>query len=145
MNTIFYKMRMGPEERGLIMTTRRFISIRETEHIHFCIDEWNAGRITALALPGETPLKTAKRIGFKTYRINKSGSRIAFATEQQAFDHLILLKKKQLHHMRRDIELVTAFLGEVNAKTVDDFQPDQLRTRVVPGTDELVSQYFTFD
>ena len=76
----------------------------------------------------------------------KGHSRIAFETKEEAFEHLCMLKRKQMRHMERDMKFIAVFLEK--AKSLDD-----LETKIrwgheeifVPETEELVKQYFVFD
>lgn len=143
---VFYKMLMGIDENGIAVTTRRYFSIHETPCFHFCIAEHDRGfLVPGLRREGETGLQTARRRKVKVYRIAKAGSRIAFETEEEAFKHLQFLKRKQLNHMRRDIEFVKRFLDVTEDKAHTDLGRDRFGLRILPGTQELVGEYYLFD
>lgn len=138
---------MSIEEEGLSVRTWRLYSIHETPCFHFCIAERERGFLTpAFRREGETDLQLAKRKGIRIYRIHKDGSRIAFETEEEAFEHLRFLKGRQLNHMRREIEFVQRFLEATEGKTLPDLERDTYdpHQSVVPDTQELVREYYVF-
>lgn len=148
MSKQFYKMRIVPDSKGLCVITEIFISIHETPCFHYCVRAYDKGSFNSVLMnKNETRLQYAKRENIKIYRIHKSGSRIAFETEKQAFEHLQFLKRKQIRHMERDIEFNRAFLKACKGvgDLLPDYSSDICRHRTVPDTEDLVSRYYFFD
>lgn len=142
MDKTFYKMRITPDEDGLVVITDKWLSIHETPCFHYCIREHNKGlmKITFNTIKG-MPLQTAKKKGIRVKRISKDCSRFAFDTEEKAFEHLRFLKRKQLGHMKRDIKFLKLFLSE--ATGLDALEKGLYAT--VPNTKELVHEHYAFD
>ena len=148
MSKEFYKMNLVADECGLVVYTRIFLSIHETPCFHFCIRATEKGFLSEpLMLKNESKFQAAKRMGMKVFRIHKSGSRIAFETEEKAFKQLRMLKSKQIEHMRRTIAFNDGFL--TLCKSFDDLLPnyknDVCKMRTVPETKELVNGYYVFE
>lgn len=142
MENTFYKMILSESEEGLVIFTKRFISIHETPCMHFCVSEydykfprWN---------PGETRIQAAKRNKMKIYRIHKIGSRVAFDSEQKAFENLRYRKEKRIRHLERDLDITKRFLSDTEGKSIDSFESDG-PYRVMPMTAGIVGQYYRFD
>lgn len=144
-NKTYYKMKLIPSEDGLSLWVTRWICIRETEHIAYCVPEsvMRGLQITARG-QGQSLYDAAKKEKY-CRRIHKTCSRIAFPTEQEAFEHLRFLKRRQLNHIKRDQIFIERFLEDTKNKTITDFLPDRLGDRVLPDTEELVHEYYHFD
>jgi len=150
MKVIFYKMKIVVEETGLTIITNKFHSFHETECFHFCIQGFNKGFLAhPLMDESKTILQNLKRMNIRVYRIHKSGSRIAFKTEQEALDNLIMMKIRHINHMERDIEFYRAFLSvmkETKLNELDErYKSDMQSFRSVPETEDLVNEHFVFD
>lgn len=144
----FYKMRLTDSEDGLMVITDVFVSIHETPCFYYCIHASAKGFFNSVLMrKGETKLHYANRKNIKVRRIHKHGSRIAFETEDQAFDHLRMLKRKQINHMRRQIELNAAFIDKCEGVSdlTDVYSSDICKHRVIPFTDDLCKEYFLYD
>lgn len=144
----FYKMRLTDSKDGLMVITDVFVSIHETPCFYYCVRADAKGFFnSALMRDGETKLQYAKRKNIKVRIIHKHGSRIAFETEKQALEHLQMLKRKQIQHMRRQIEFNSVFLDK--CKSVGDlnnvYSSDICKHRVIPFTDDLCKGYFLYD
>lgn len=134
---VFYKKRLIPDESGLIVVTEKLFSIHETDCFYFCIPEFWKKILAVRNFIGETKIAYARRKKILR-RISKSGSRIAFETETQALDHLRMLKRRQVEHLRREEAFIEKFL------TADKLEK-HLDWSVVPDSAELVRLYLRFD
>src|SRR5699024_1079237 len=124
----------------------RLISIHESRLYHFCVTEGAIVNINVnCSTEGESVLQKAGRLKIRDYRIHKSSRRVAFYTEEEAFEHLRLRKRKQLRHLERDIEFAKAFLRITDGASLDEFQSDPPIGRIVPNTEELVNEHYRFD
>jgi len=146
MNKEFYKCKLMPCEEGLSIYVEKYISIHETPCFHFCIQEHHKGW---LAKPlkkeeGESNYKALKRMKVRIYRVAKEFSRIAFDTEQKAYENLLFLKRKQLVHLNRDIEFINTLITYGADKQFTDI-PFVGSFRTVPDSHELVSEHYVFD
>ncbi|SEG21752.1 hypothetical protein [Marinobacterium lutimaris] len=148
MSKIYYKMTLAPAEEGMTITTKKFVSIHETPCFHYCVLERDRG-FAELVINGKqysgTPLTRLKKCHIRVFRIDKVNSRIAFPTEQKAYEHLLFLKRKHIANMKRDMALVTAFLEESEGKQLDDFEKNDWGWPYAPGTQDLVHQHYAFD
>jgi hypothetical protein len=135
--TTLYKKRLSPSEDGLEIITDKWVCIHETPCFYFCVPDRVVQTINALKRKDETILAYAKRCKYLK-RINKDNSRFAFTDEGAALEHLRLLKRKQLGHMKRDMEFIECFLA------ADDLEPGRYG-EMVPDSKELVNSYFVFD
>lgn len=134
--SVFYKMRLVPADQGLEIVTTEWISLHETPCFHFCVPA-NEGRILHLFHSDkETDLAYAKRRKMLK-RISKTNSRFAFDDKDKALEHLKLLKRKQLGHMKRDISFIEKFLS-----TPDE---DLKSIGPIPCTKDLVHEHFVFE
>lgn len=135
-NKVFYKKRLISGEEGLIVVTDRYTSVHETPCFHYCV--LSSRRMGAvLKCKDETELQYYRRTKLLR-RISKTSSRIAFSTEEKALEHLKLLKRKQLSHMERETKFIREFLA------ADTLEKDG-RYSIVPGSQELVNEYYVFD
>lgn len=108
---VFYKMRLWPDINCSTVYTTKFIAIRETDCVHFCLVEDDYSLYRLFKLKDESVWDFAKRRGLKTYRIYKNGSRIAFDSRQKAWAHLRFLKHRHLLHLERDTAAIKRFLS----------------------------------
>ncbi len=136
--TIFYKKRLVAEEDGLLVVTDKLVSIHETPCFHFCIPEHDRRHIEVYRPREESELYYARRRKMLK-RVSKKGSRIAFETEEKALEHLKMLKRKQLGHMKRESVFIEKFLS---SEELEKAGRDRSR---VPGSSQLVNEYFNFD
>ncbi len=137
MSKIFYKKRLVPEERGLLVVTDEYISIHETKCFYFCIHK-NIYRISKTYNHSKEMLLQHCRRSKVLKRVAKSGSRFAFATEKEAFEHLKFLKQRQLSHIKRDAALIKAFLDCQHLEKYGPFQK-------VPNSNDLVREFYVFE
>lgn len=145
MSKVFYKCRLMPCEEGLSVYVKKFISAYETPCFHFCIEEHNRGRLAVpLINEGENNRQALERMKVKVFRVAKSGSRVAFETEQEAYEQLVFLKRRQLAHLNRDIEFLNAFINYGSDRQFNDI-PFTGNFRTVPNSQELVSEHYVFD
>lgn len=142
-STLFYRMSMHPDESGLVLITEKFVSLRETAHMHFCVSEFNHMRLRPNK--DETEFEAAKRQErIKIVRIHKQGSRIACKSEAEAFEALKYRKKRQVQHLRRDLAITEKFIELTDGKSVDDFLASGTY-REIPDTSDLVNSFYRFD
>lgn len=146
----FINMKLTESFNGLVLRPEKFISIRETEYIHWCIREEDKQKLRINnRQSGHTDYQHAKQIGIKLFRIYKSGSRIAQETPEKALERLIFLKRKQLQHLRRDISFIELFLDRANENGNDFWSKCEKEfyseCRVIPKTADTVAKYFVFD
>jgi hypothetical protein len=144
MSKVFYRAVLEAQEDGLIVMMQKFISIHETECIHFCVSERNLHWITSGVQANETKMQVAKDRKVKVYRIHKFGSRIAQPTEQDAFLRLQFLKRKQGGHLQRNLEMVKCFLEQTADKKLEDLEVSG-RSYRIPESIHVVNEYFRFD
>ncbi|WP_396180201.1 hypothetical protein [Flavobacterium sp.] len=147
---MFYKAQLAMTEEGMQVLFEEFHPIHETKCYSYCVRGWNYPVPLALKRKGETDLRAAKRMRYKITRIHKDCSRIAFATKEQAFKQLIFLKKRQINHMRRDIDLLTYFLERTSesglqALTENTTQYNRGTIHTLPDSAEKLQQYYVFD
>lgn len=144
MDKVFYQLRMHESEEGIAIVPKRFISVHETEHFNFCVNEYEYIYIKSFANKNEPLIKAAKRRGNKVFRISKVNSRIAFESEEKAFQNLTYRKRLQVKHLERNLAIVKRFLSEVKGKNIEDF-PNHGLYRVFPDTEDIINEYFRFD
>jgi hypothetical protein len=144
--TVFYKMHMSVDEGGIGIFTERFYSVHETNCYHYCVSETRKNRFSSVFYKGdESPVAYAKRRKIRLYKIHKRISRIAFKTEQLAYENLLFLKSRQLIHLKRDVAIVGEFLEKTTGKNLDDFKSWVDGVRMVPSTASIVNQHYRFD
>lgn len=127
-------MQLIPSEQGLEIRTSEYYSIRETPCYHFCLDEFNFSRYKSLTSVGIANV-------YPTKRIAKNNSRFAFETKEEAYKHLVYLKRKQLSHLDRQAAFIHAF--ERFQEVGGDFE--SLGSGPIPDTFDLVHAYLIFD
>tara|TARA_R110002050_G_scaffold53014_1_gene120536 strand:+ start:82 stop:489 length:408 start_codon:yes stop_codon:yes gene_type:complete len=134
-----------PCEEGLSIYVKKFISIHETPCFHFCIQEHNKGFVSKpLLKEGENNYQSLKRRKIKMHKISKEGSRIAFDSEQKAYENLLFLKRRQLRHLNRDIEFINTLITYGSDKQFKDI-PIVGSFRTVPDSHELVHEHYVFN
>lgn len=132
---IFYKKILAPSPEGLEIFTYEWISIHESPCFHFCVPKYEFGVMSTLKGADESDMAYSKRKKILK-RISKTNSRFAFDTEQQAIDHLKLLKKRQLAHMLRDTVFIEKFLASSD---------EEISSGLIPDTKDLVGEHYSFD
>lgn len=136
-NKIFYKNRLVAEAEGLLVVTDKLVSIHETRCYHFCIPESEMRWVEPMKRIKESVLQYARR--FKILRrIDKSGSRIAFKTPDEAMENLRFLKEKQLYHLAREQAFIEKFLS---TERFDGHRVGLL----IPESKDLVNEYLNFE
>lgn len=148
---MFYKARLVMTEEGMQVQFQEFNCIHETECYAYCINSWSSVP-SPLKHEGETELQAAKRMKIKIFRIHKASSRIAFKTKELAFNQLVFLKRRQINHMKRDIDLFSYFLDRTADSGLSalkqEFYPYKLQggdIHTLPESTEKLSQYYVFD
>ena len=133
-----YKMFLGEDPQGLVVQTREFIVIHETECYFFYISSSNEYMLsTGLRNKGESEIQYARRKKI-VKRVQKGSFRSVFETKEKALEHLKFMKERQLSHMIRQKAFIDAFL---NCEKLDDF----CGMLLVPDTEDLVNEYLNFD
>lgn len=150
----YYKARLVYSEEGMQVVFDILHSIHETQCYSYCLNRWNLtnGEVhPPLKREGESNFKAAKRLKYKIIRIHKGSSRIAFETKEKAFEQLLFLKRRQIGHMKREIDLLTYFLERVKDTGLATLEHEksycgdgpQLYT-LKESTDKLL-EYYHFD
>lgn len=142
---IFYRMRHAIDEQGINVITKKLVSIHESECWHWCVERSRVGYIRSRQREDESLLQAAKRGGAKIYKVAKEGSRVAFKTRPQAFDHLMMLKRKQINHMKREIEILEVLAEKAAGLDIESIKPGRYGERVIPDTHEVVHNHYLFD
>lgn len=143
---VFYKMRTAVDEDGINVITTELVKIHDSHCWHWCIEKRRIGYVKGIAERNdESMLKAAKRNRDKIYKVAKEGSRVAFETPQQAFLHLLFLKRKQIGHMKREIEILEEFTSKSEGLDIESIRPGGYGQRVVPDTQEVVHNNYLFD
>lgn len=142
---IFYKMRHAIDDQGIVVITKELMSVHESPCWYWCVEKRELGYIKSFKLDGETLLQAAKRIRYKIYKVAKSGSRVAFDTLPKAFDHLMFLKRKQIGHMKRELEILEEFTKKADGIDIESIKPGSYGERVIPDTFEVVNDNYLFD
>jgi hypothetical protein len=148
----FYKARYVEDECGMAIRMSTLESIHETPCMHFCILVNQVRQLDVFVKQGESKIKWLRKqkgLQWKLFRVHKDGSRIAFETEEKAIEHLIFLKRKQIQHLKRNLDLVQTFLNkvdEINSNgSVVDLLSDRFGCRRLPDTEDKVREYFVFN
>ncbi|MGE6778309.1 hypothetical protein ACQKFL_11780 [Vreelandella titanicae] len=144
---VFYKMRTAIDEDGINVITTELVKIHDSNCWYWCIDKSRIGYVKTIADRNHEPmLKAAKRDKTKIYKVAKDGSsRVAFETPQQAFLHLMFLKRKQIGHMKREIEILEEFTKKAEGLDIESIKPGSYGERVIPDTHEVVHNHYIFD
>jgi hypothetical protein len=148
MSDTYYKAHVEYDKQGIVVQMREFKVVRDTPAYAYCIRHWEFPVPAWRCLPNETLLQTCKRLGYKIYRIHKSGSRIAQPTQQQAFDRLKFLKRRQVRHLERELALLKVFnekVADVDLTGLKQGHNYSRPTYTVPETAENVAEYYSFD
>lgn len=150
MSKLFYRTEMTAAEEGLVLITKVFVSIRETEKMHFCVVDHHHRRLLnpVLGNPNEPLIDAAKRKKYKIYRVHKQGSRIASPTEDAAFDSLLYRKRKQVRHLQINLAVVGKFLELAEGKQLTEFPKEPFHDfiqRTIPDTVDFVCEHYCFN
>ena len=141
-----FKIELLPTEDGLELYTCKFIALHETECYWYCLSELEMILVgKGRRLDGETKYECAKRRKIKLKRIHKTASRFAFDTEEKAYRHLVLLKKRQVGHLKRSLNFVTRFLAFDEKHGLDSELFKASGAKTIPDTRELVHEHLVFD
>lgn len=139
-----FRMKLNPTEGGLSVWTETYFSVHETPCYYFCVADWMISSVPALCRGTTAGYEMLKARGVKFKRVSKLNSRFAFETKELAYDNLVYLKKLQLGHLNRDIELLGAFMSFNENKGMTDLSSDHGQL-FIPNTNELVNNHFNFD
>lgn len=142
----FYSMRLLPSEYGMEIFKTTFYAFHETPCFYFCAEEFNLNMMNCCRnFDKETQFQKAKRSRIEIKRVSKTGSRIAFDTEEKAFNHLIFMKEKQITYLKRDLEQLDLSLNLLSGKRFNDLPKDRYGSVIIDGTQEFVSENYRFD
>lgn len=150
-STVFYTMKLSVEEDGICIWTIKYISLKETRCMHFCVTESEYKTIKQFK-DGRTLLERAKHYRFiKIRRINKKSnlngsSRIASETKEEALKQLLFIKKREISHLQHRFEVLSGFFAQtedMNLLQLIDDKSDGGRT-VFPETHDLVHDHYSF-
>jgi len=142
---IFYKMRHAVDDQGIVILTKELVSIHESECWHWCVEKRCVGYIRSNQKHSESMLQAAKRYGGKIYKVAKVGSRVAFNTEQKAFEHFMMLKRRQIDHMKREIEILEELQKKAEGLDIQSISSGVYGGRVIPNTHEVVNSHYLFE
>ncbi len=143
---MFYSMKLFPAEYGMEIYKTTFYAFHETPCFYFCCDEFNLNRMNCYPkIDKETQSQKAKRSRVDIKRIAKTGSRIAFDTEEKAFNHMIFMKERQVTHLKKQLEGLDLSLNLLSGKRFKDLPKDAYGSTVIEGTQEFVSENYRFD
>ncbi len=147
MNKVFYKARLAMTEEGMQVVFDKYHAIHETNCYFFCVRTWNYPIPSPLKKHGESDYQTAKRIKYKIIKVQKGCSRIAFETEDDAFSNLLFLKRRQIGHMKRDLDLLQFFLERVGGKGISALDRGVRWPEIytLPNSQEKLCEYYVFD
>lgn len=142
----FYKCKLMPCEDGLSIFVQKYISVHETPCFHFCAEEHHKGWLASPLKKdsNESNIQALRRMKVKIYRVAKEFSRIAFDTEQKAYENLLFLKRRQLIHLKRDIEFINTLVDYGTGKQFKDI-PLIGSFKTVPDSQDLVREHYVFD
>lgn len=138
--TYLLRKTLNAGEDGLYIATERWQVVKESAQFYYCISEKTAAKINDRVEKGGDPYNLTRRLfPDEIKKTKKNARRFAFATDEDAFKHLVFMKKKHLGHLQRSMAFCMAFLdaarsGQIDANSID-----------VPETKELVHQYFRWD
>lgn len=137
---ILYNARMSEREDGIGVFYVKWHVIYETECFYMCLQDW---QMTAYFqhMTGEEIKEKCKKQGRKLKRIAKRFSRFAHAEKMDALNSLLIKKKAQINHCRRNLAVVGEFVKMVEGNQEKYLLDDSL----IEGTKELVSEWYVFD
>lgn len=144
-NKVFYKMTLHPSEEGLSIYTSEYFLVHETPCFYFAVDNnFKVYSSPEFLTDGETIHQSFKRRGVNIHKFSKTCSRFAFTTKEGAYKHLVLLKRHQLSHLVRNIEVLRMFLS-FNANKGFGGLDAVGGLLVVPESQDMIFENFTFD
>ncbi len=108
-----YKKRLFFMDKKPYIETEVWIPVHETPCYYLCVHEDEVQFITHNMEEGETMFDAANRHKV-IKRIHKTQSRYAFPTPEEAYNHLLMLKRKQVIHLTRDLDRLKYFLAKEN-------------------------------
>lgn len=133
-----YKMFLGEDELGLVVVTKEFLVIHETECYFFYIPSFYEYMLSpGRRNDGESEIQYARRHKI-VKKVQKGSFRSVFETKDKALRHLKLMKTRQLRHMERQRLFIRSFLSCENLESVGDML-------LVPNSRDLVLEYISFD
>lgn len=141
----FYKMKMSFDPRGLSIFTEKYYLVHETECFYFVIPECQLWYTQEKRNEGESLYEFLKRKNVKVKKFRKNSGRFAFETKESAFRHLKFLKRKQLSHLKRDLEIVNLFIEKVGDKTYSEVSEGKPGHPIIHDTENLVNSHYIFD
>jgi len=142
----FYAMKLIPTEYGMEIYKTTLFAFHETPCFYFCADEFNLNRMNRYPkIDKETQFQKAKRSKIDIKRILKTGSRVAFDSEEKAFNHLIFIKQRHMSHLKRKLEELDLSLNLLSGKRFSDLTKDRYGSVIIDGTQEFVSENYRFD
>lgn len=136
MRTTYYEAFLNITGVGITVGFTTYECIHETPTYAYCVPSWNSGY---------SSLKAARAAGVKIFRAHKTCSRKLFDSKEGAFNQLKLRKRYHEKHMRRSLEIISAFNNAAENLKFSDLDHRSLNTSVVPGTDEVVNRHYTFE
>lgn len=149
---VYYKARLSYEPSGMVIVMDEFRTVHSTNCYDFCLksngrDFKNAN---IFKREGETIFQSAKRQGIKIHRIDRSGSRIAQPTKEEAFTRFKFLKSRQMRHLQRDVSLIGFLIDKISDKPLSSFNEEICKynhtsTYEIKDSESKLREYFIFD
>lgn len=143
----YFKAKLYMDPSGITVLFREFVTVHETPCYAYCIDkDFDGFLLKPIFLGHEIGLPLLRKLkerNVRVHRIHKTSSRFAFATKTAAFNHLVMLKRLQINHMKRELVMLTRFVEDVETLapcTVNEH--DQI---VFPNTKELIRKFYDFN
>lgn len=147
MTDTYYKARLAYTPRGINVEMEEFKIIHETRCVAYCVNDYDYKIVCGYKKPDESLMQAAKRLCRKVRHIHKSGSRIAQPTQEEAFNRLKFLKRRQIRHLKRELDLISLFSSKTQDADLSALQKNDRYTHdtyLVPDTEESVGIYYNF-
>lgn len=135
MRNVYYEAFISLTSIGVTVAFTEFECIHETPTFAYCVPSWCSGYQS---------LKAAKAAGVKIHRVHKTCSRKIFSTKDAAFDQLKLRKRYHERHLRRNLEVISAFNVAVKNLKFSELDHRSSSCALVPGTDGVVRHHYNF-
>lgn len=144
-DNIYYRAKLSLDEDGLTVVFETYKPVHVTQCYAFCVREWDYSHVVSISNVNKTSILAEAKTRKTFKRINKENSRFAFTTKEAALENLRYRKKKQIQHMKREIEFAKAFLEK--AGSLEDLPADKYNgeCHAIPNTEDLVREYYLFD
>lgn len=130
---ILYKAYASDSNEGIEVDFGEWRCIHETKRFWFCVSRYyQADWYTRL--PNETELQLFKRVKVPIKKVHKESSRFAFETKEKAYKHLLFIKRKQIGHLERNLEMLKRFVEKSASLDLADLNCTDRPCFVVPDS-----------